>query len=204
MKKLQIFLLVFIGLFIGGVPSIVSSNPGQLGTRAIETRYIESNFDIAYRSATHAFFALGYTITHSEKGAGIIVGNNETSNVEGRAGQTAAFGLGFFLPGAGLLGNLIDTSDNVREITLFLDKGVNDKRTTMRIQMVINGEPQIDPKVVDAIWIVTQREAMVTSGVSVPNDIEKKFNDLNNSEKKSSDTKEQNTTDNNFDSDDNY
>jgi hypothetical protein len=188
MKYLKILVLIIIGSFIGCSTTLKTNSPTQLGKRAIETRYIDSNFDIAYKSATHAFFALGFTIKHSEKAAGIIMGTNETSNSEGRAGKTAAYGLGYglgwIIPGAGLLGNageLIDTSNHRKEITLFLDKGVNDKRTTMRIQMIINGEPQIDPKTVDSIWIVTQREAMVTSGVNVPDDIENKFKNLNNS-----------------------
>jgi len=93
------------------------------------------------------------------------------------------------VPYLGFFAMFADTSAIKKEITLLLQKGPNDKRTKMRIQMVINGKAQIDPKVVDAIWIVTQREAMMTSGIDVPDDIKKKYNDLNSPQKNSSSEK---------------
>ena len=194
MKNKKIIGLIVLTLLIGC--QTTPNNPGQLMTRAIETRYIESNFEIAYTAASHAFFALGFTIKHSEKGAGIIEGEIQTSNAAGRMEQegiaTGAMGVAALIPYASFLSPLqllVDTSAIKREITLLLQKGPDDKRTKMRIQMVINGKAQIDPKVVDAIWIVTQREAMVTSGIDVPEDIKKKYNDLNSPQKDSSSDK---------------
>ena len=153
MKSKKIIGLIVLILLIGC--QTTPNNPGQMVTRAIETRYIDSNFEIAYTSAAHAFFALGFTIHHSEKDSGIIEGDNVNPNIDAKRGQM----------------------------------GPNDKRTKMRIQMVINGKAQVDPKVVDAIWIVTQREAMMTSGIDVPDDIKKKYNDLNSPQKNSSSDK---------------
>lgn len=170
MKKKSLLLLLMIGLFcVGwGCASNQGSGPGQLATRAIEIRYLEADFSTAFKAATHAFFALGYTIKHSDRPSGILVGSNESSD------GSAKFGWMLLL---GVAGALIDTDTN-QEITLLLDKGKDDKRTTLRIQMLINGKAQIDPTTVDRIWIVAQREAMVIKGVKVPEDIEKKYNDL--------------------------
>jgi hypothetical protein len=183
MKNKKIIGLIVLILLIGC--ETTPNNPGQLVTRAIETRYIDSNYEIAYTSAAHAFFALGFTIHHSEKGSGIIEGENVDPNIDAKRSQMA---LGL-VPYLGVFSMFADTSDIKREVTLLLEKGPNDKRTKIRIQMVINGKPQIDPKVVDAIWIFTQREAMMTSGIDVPDDIKKKYNDLNSPQKNSSSDK---------------
>jgi hypothetical protein len=183
MKNKKIIGLMVLILLIGC--QTTPNNPGQMVTRAIETRYIDSNFEIAYTSAVHTFFALGFTIHHSEKDSGIIEGDNVNPNIDAKRGQMA---LGM-VPYLGVFAMFADTSAIKKEITLLLQKGPNDKRTKMRIQMVINGKAQIDPKVVDAIWIVTQREAMMTSGIDVPDDIKKKYNDLNSPQKNSSSDK---------------
>jgi hypothetical protein len=170
MKQKPLLLILLFGLscFPLGCASNQGSGPGQLATRAIEIRYLEADYATAFKAATHAFFALGYTIKHSDRPSGILVGSNETSD------GSAKFGWMLLL---GVAGALMDTDTN-QEITLLLDKGKDDKRTTLRIQMLINGKAQVDPTTVDRIWIVTQREAMVIKGVKVPEDIEKKYNDL--------------------------
>ena len=159
--------LTMITACAGGSGSIA---PGQLATKAIETRYIDADFNTAYRAATHAFFTLGFTISHSDKSGGIIVGKKETTD------QGAAFLAGLAFGVFALMGDYTD----VNTITLFLEKGVNDARTTMRIQMVLNEEAKIDPTVIDPIWIVTQREAMLIKGITVPIELENQFKALEN------------------------
>ena len=44
--------------------------------------------------------------------------------------------------------------------------------------MLVNGEAQIDPIVVDSIWVVAQREAMILKGVTIPKEIEDKYQSL--------------------------
>ena len=64
--------LLIAMLFIAGCASSQEITPGQLAMRAMEVRPIDAPYDIAYRAATHALFALGLTITHSEKESGIF------------------------------------------------------------------------------------------------------------------------------------
>ena len=117
MKNKKIIGLIVLILLIGC--QTTPNNPGQLVTRAIETRYIDSNFEIAYTSAVHTFFALGFTIHHSEKDSGIIEGDNVNPNIDAKRGQMA---LGM-VPYLGFFAMFADTSAIKKEITLLLQKG---------------------------------------------------------------------------------
>ena len=165
--KLTIIFIWLLGFFLGcSTPQGVA--PGQLATRSIEIRYIEHNYEIAFKAATHALFSLGYTISHTDKDSGILVGKRERTDYEAKAGWILLFGV---------VGAMMDT-DTAQEITLFVDKGKNDLRTTLRIQMLINGVAQINPVIVDSIWVVAQREAMIIKGVQVPKEIVDKYEKL--------------------------
>ena len=167
--KPKILFLIIVVLFItgcGGGGAVVA--PGQLATKSIEAREIEADFDTAYRAATHAFFALGYTIKHSDKAGGIIVGTKEKTDTGSAMIMGALFGV------FAMLGDYTD----VNTITLFLEKGKNDEKTKIRIQAMLNEDVKVDPAAVDPIWIVTQREAMLIKGISIPPDLEEKYNTL--------------------------
>ena len=111
MKNKNIIGLMVLIFLIGC--QTTPNNPGQMVTRAIETRYIDSNFEIAYTSAAHAFFALGFTIHHSEKDSGIIEGDNTNPNIEAKRAQMA---LGM-VPYLGVFAMFADTSDIRKEIS---------------------------------------------------------------------------------------
>ena len=49
---------------------------------------------------------------------------------------------------------------------------------------MLNEDVKVDPTFVDPIWIVTQREAMLIKGISVPPDLEKKYEALQKAAKK--------------------
>ena len=157
----MLVLFVFCGC-AGGSDGV---GPGQLATKSIETRYIDADFNTAYRAATHAFFALGFTISHSDKASGIIVGKKEITDTGGAVLMAVAFGV------FALLGDYTDETS----ITLFLEEGKDNKRTTLRIQMVVEEEAKIDPQVVDPIWIFTQREAMIIKGIDIPKELAEKY-----------------------------
>ena len=48
---------------------------------------------------------------------------------------------------------------------------------------MFNEDVKVDPAFVDPIWIVTQREAMLIKGISIPPDLEKKYKALQKSTK---------------------
>ena len=160
MQAFLVFILFFFGC--SSTPEIV---PGQLATRAIEVRYIESDFETTYKATVHSFAALGYTIEHSEKKTGVLTGRRETKTT----GRTA-----YAILVLGPLG-LAATSGETEEITIFVEKGNNQSRTKLRIQMIIGGKPQIDPVTVDAIWVVVKRESMLIKGLSVPEGLSKNY-----------------------------
>lgn len=167
-EKLKLYLILILFVFCGCAGGSGGLGPGQLATKSIETRYIDADFNTAYRAATHAFFALGFTISHSDKAGGIIVGKKEKTD------QGAAFLAGLAFGVFALMGDYTD----VTTITLFLEEGKDDKRTTLRIQMVVEEEAKIDPAVIDPIWIIAQREAMLIKGVNIPKELEEKFKAL--------------------------
>jgi hypothetical protein len=166
--KSKIIFFIIVVLFITGCGGGGAVAPGQLATKSIEAREIEANFDTAYRAATHAFFALGYTIKHSDKAGGIIVGTKEKTDKGSAIVMGALFGV------FALMGDYTD----VNTITLFLEKGKNDEKTKIRIQTMLNEDVKVDPAAVDPIWIVAQREAMLIKGISIPPDLEEKYNAL--------------------------
>ena len=51
-------------------------------------------------------------------------------------------------------------------------------KTTLRIQMAIDGKPKLNNEVVSRIWIVTQRAAMLEAGVTIPEELEEQFQKL--------------------------
>ena len=166
-RKPKILSLIIV-LFMIGCGGGRAISPSQLATKSIEAREIEADFDTAYRAATHAFFAIGYTIKHSDRAGGIIVGTKETTDT----GAAVAMGVLF-----GVFAMMGDYTD-VNTITLFLEKGKKDEKTKIRIQTMFNEDVKVDPVFVDPIWIVTQREAMLIKGISIPPDLEKKYKAL--------------------------
>jgi hypothetical protein len=154
MKRLGICLFLIFILGCASAPQTTS--PGQLVTRDMETRDLVLSYDAAYRAATNAFFALGYTIKHTDKITGIIVGSKSDP---GR-GKKALWIVLFGVPGA-----LIDTKTNYDITVMVVPK--TPAITTIRIGASLNGEPVINKDITDKVWTVIEREAMVDEGPSV-------------------------------------
>src|SRR3989304_5416992 len=57
-------------------------DPTQLGSRQIEVRTLDVNYDTAYRSATQALLSIGYAISHSDKTSGILTGTRAVGVTE--------------------------------------------------------------------------------------------------------------------------
>lgn len=166
-KLFSLAVAIFITSCASNANKETNVKPGQLITRAIETRFINADFETTYKAVQHSFTALGYTISHSEKSSGLLVGERTQKN-NGRMAYAAL--------GLGLLALAVD-NDHVEEITIIVEKG-SDKKTKIRIQMITNGNPQIDPVTVDTIWIVTQRETMLIRGLTIDDDINSKYETL--------------------------
>lgn len=160
--KLLNGILVF-AIALAGCSSANEIKPGQLSLRAIETRPIDAPYDIAFRAATHSLFALGLTVSHTEKGAGIISAKRHEKNTAAKIGWAILIGV---------FSMMIDTDTKI-DLTMFLAPA-GEKQTRLRIGVMKNGEVVTDQQIIDNIWVVTQREALVEQGEQVPREIEKK------------------------------
>jgi hypothetical protein len=169
-RTIKLFAMV-VGILLSGCASNANNEtvvkPGQLVTRAIETRFINADFETTYKAVQHSFTALGYTISHSEKSSGLLVADRTQKN-NGR--------MAYATLGLGLLAFAVD-NDHTEEITIIVEKK-SDEKTKIRIQMITNGKPQIDPVTVDTIWVVTQRETMLIRGLTIDDEINSKYETL--------------------------
>ena len=137
--------------------------PGQLSLRAIEVRPIDAPYDTAYRAATHAIFALGLKIEHTDKASGIITATRDEENPGKKFAMVLAFGV---------IGALTDTDTHIH-VTMFLSPA-GDKETKLRIGISQNDEIVTDQTTIDRIWVLTQREALIEIGEQVPTELEEK------------------------------
>jgi hypothetical protein len=192
--------LVLAAFFVGVEPTAAlsqttSEDPTQLAARQIEIRNLDTNYDIAYRSATQALLSLGYSISHSDKASGILTGSRsvgvsemkqdvkrakeDMKEYQEQAGkeQTARSVLGF-VPYVGWLAHMLPGSRppeqrDIKEasslqITMLLQPmGKENKETQIRFKMQKDGEPVWDQVTIDKLWVTTQREAMIESGPPV-------------------------------------
>ena len=183
--------IILVALCSGTVFSqIASDDPTQLGSRQLEIRSLDVNYDLAYRSATQALLSLGYSISHSDKTSGILTGSRtvgvtqmredvkrakeEMKEYQGQVEKesTARTLLGF-VPYVGWLAGLMPGSKppeqkDIKEpsslqITMLLQP-VGNKETQIRFKMQKDGEPVWDQVTIDRLWVTTQREAMIEAG----------------------------------------
>jgi len=194
MKQTRTFLgltAVLSGLVTAnGFSQTAPEDPSQLGSRQIEVRTLDVNYDTAYRSATQALLSIGYAISHSDKTSGILTGSRtvgvtqmredvkkakeEMKEYQGQVEKenTARTLLGF-VPYVGWLAGLMPGSKppeqkDIKEpsslqITMLLQP-IGNKETQIRFKMQKDGEPVWDQVTIDRLWVTTQREAMIEAG----------------------------------------
>jgi len=165
-------------------------DPSQLGSRQIEVRTLDVNYDTAYRSATQALLSIGYAISHSDKTSGILTGTRAVGVTEMKQQikktseemkqyqeqvekeNTARSVLGF-VPYVGWLAWLLPGSKppeqkDIKEASTYLVtmllQPMGAKETQIRFKMQKDGEPVWDQTTIDRLWVTTQREAMIEAG----------------------------------------
>ncbi len=189
--KFVALMAIFGGLLTANVFSQTApEDPTQLGSRQIEVRTLDVNYDTAYRSATQALLSIGYSISHSDKTSGILTGTRAVGVTEMRdqikktkeemtqyqeqvrQEQTARSVVGL-VPYVGWLAWLVPGSKppdqkNIKEASTYLVtmllQPMDAKETQIRFKMQKDGEPVWDQTTIDRLWVTTQREAMIESG----------------------------------------
>src|SRR3989304_3871464 len=159
-------------------------DPTQLGSRQIEVRTLDVNYDTAYRSATQALLSIGYAINHSDKTSGILTGTRAVGVTEMkdqikktkeemtqyqeqvRQEQTTRSVVGL-VPYIGWLAWLVPGSKppeqkDIKEASTYLVtmllQPMGAKETQIRFKMQKDGEPGWDQTTIDRLWVRTQRE----------------------------------------------
>ncbi len=114
----------------------------QAQLNAIETREVEANLDETFNSASGALFDAGYTISMSDRQAGLLTGTKAKDMTAAR------FWYGTYIPDISFA-----TSIQVRQ--------TEPKRCSVRIKTSRNGEPQTDKKAIDELWVLMQRQVLM-------------------------------------------
>lgn len=138
--KLIVSLAVICSLFIGCATS--GSRYSQAEMNAIETRIVDATFNETFSAASNALFDAGYTLSMSDREAGLLSGTAGKDNTAARI---------WISPFIGDLRFAI--SVQVRELS--------ETQCSVRVKTSVNGEPKVDKKAIDNIWVLMQRQVMM-------------------------------------------
>jgi hypothetical protein len=129
---------------------------GQATITAFETRTIDSSFEQVYLAATEVLFDLGYTIQHTDKNTGIIVGEKRVP--KGGSG---------FIQFMDALAGTYDHSESKYYSTTQIDiliQPLDERTTKVRIKTLLDKKPQLNKKVIDEVWLYIERQVLMKSG----------------------------------------
>ncbi len=129
---------------------------GQAEIKEFETRSVDAPFEKVYTAATGALFDLGYTIMHSDKQSGVLVGEKRQRNGESSM---------IFMPGAPPTRRPESELYDFLELT-FLVQPAGKHKTDVRIKTDVNKERKLDAKAINEAWLYVQRQVMMNEGPS--------------------------------------
>lgn len=115
----------------------------QAQITAIETREVDANLADTYNAASSALFDAGYIIIMSDRQGGLITGRKGLDKSSERAWLSPTIRDDEFM-----------VSIQMRE--------AGPTRTTTRIKTAFNGEQRIDKTAIDQLWVLMQRQVMMS------------------------------------------
>jgi hypothetical protein len=121
----------------------------QAQITAIETREVDATLADTYNAASSALFDAGYTIAMSDRMGGLITGRRGEDKSNERAW----------------------VSPYIRDtefVVSILMRETGPRRTTARIKTAVNGEQRIDEAAIDEIWVLMQRQVLMTEPPATP------------------------------------
>ncbi len=127
---------------------MLDDSPTQAEVKEFETRELDAPFNKVYAAATEALFDLGYTMTHSDKETGVLVGEKRQRK-----------------DGAWLSAAVVDHPreedlyDKIQLTILVRKKG--SKSTKLRIKSSVNKETRFNRDAINEVWVYVQREVMM-------------------------------------------
>lgn len=164
--KQTLFNIFFLFLVITSLSSCASTNSRSVGQAAIknfETRTIDASFDDVFGASTEALFDLGYTIKHSDKKSGIIVGEKQDARKDEKAVMAILYGL----PAASIVTPI------VYNLTILIKP--DEESVKVRIKTAVDGEPKLNKQVIDRVWIYIDREVLMESPPDTKEALSKDF-----------------------------
>lgn len=143
-----VFCTMLLASYGCGLFTDSTSPKSQAAKKAFETRTIDAKYDDVYAAAVEAMFDLGYTIIHSEKSTGIIVGEKNR--------KRSMMSLGMTDEERRRAENEFDTL----QLTIYV-KESGKKQTAVRIKTSFNKIESFHKKAIDQVWIYIQRQVMM-------------------------------------------
>lgn len=112
---------------------------------ALETRYVDAPLEKVYTAAVEALFDLGYTITHSDKVSGVVVGEKQKEKT------WTVFENGQWQTRQGF---------DAFQITLLIHPETK-KQTKVRIKTAFNKEQRVNKRAIDEVWVFIERQVLM-------------------------------------------
>ena len=155
--KSSIVIVIGIFLVVLMVGCATTGKPGQYAMRALQTREIQAPFKTTFKAATMVLVNHGYTIKHSDKEMGLVVG--EVMRVD----KVEDFVATLFSDSAGRI-----LARHTYSLTFNLIR-IGENRTEVRMNFAKDGAPAdmrgaTVKKETDLYWSEIQKEAMIEAG----------------------------------------
>jgi len=153
-KKLTtcIVLIFSLSTILTGCASSSKIIMGQAAMKLFETRTVDASLNEVFTAATEAMFDLGYTIKHSDKESGILVGERQDSQKDDQVAMAFMFGWAAAAAVRPIVYNLT-----------LLVKPVDEKTSKVRIKTSIDGEPAFCKETIDKVWVYIERQVLMES-----------------------------------------
>lgn len=139
--KSPIVCFIVLAQLVSGCAT-AGKNYSQAELNAIETRTVLASFDETFSAAANALFDAGYTISMSDREAGLI------SGAAGKDNTAARF----------WISPLIQDTRFAISIQI---RDVGNNECAVRVKTSVNGEPVVDKKAIDNIWILMKRQVLM-------------------------------------------
>jgi len=121
----------------------------QAQLNAIETRDVDAGFNDTFSAATGALFDAGYTISMSDRQAGLVTGTRSVDRSRQRRFTQDP---------------TIEDTDYAVSI---LVRDLGQTRSAVRVKTSVNGQPVVDKQAIDQIWHLMQRQVLMTAPLVV-------------------------------------
>jgi hypothetical protein len=150
MYKVLMSISIFTMLLLTGcVANQVHLSQSQLN--AIETREVDADFNETFNAASGALFDAGYTIAMSDRQAGLLTGTKAKDMTAARMWYGAYI------------------QDISFAASIFV-RQTEPKRCSVRIKTSRNGEPKVDKKAIDELWLLMQRQVLMKEPLPLSNE----------------------------------